>query len=259
MFTVKNYVVAKTLDEAYTLLQKNRQNRILGGTMWMRMGNKAIDTAIDLSALGLDQIIETDEMIEIGAMCTLRQVETSDVLKNYCDGILSQSVAQIVGVQFRNSATVGGSVYSRFGFSDLLTALLGLDTYVELYHGGQVDLKTFMDMPYTKDIITKMRIYKEKGRGVYLTERLSATDLPLLTVCATRTSLGYRVVIGARPSRARLAEVNIGPCTTDEQYEEIATQAVQSLTFGSNMRGTETYRKRIAVVLVKRALKAVEV
>lgn len=38
-------------------------------------------------------------------------------------------------------ATVGGSIYGRYGFSDVLTLLIGLDSYVELYKGGIVSLK----------------------------------------------------------------------------------------------------------------------
>ena len=50
-----------------------------------------------------------------------------------------------MGVQFRNSVTIGGSIYSRFGFSDILTSLLTLDTYVEMYKGGIIPLKDFVE------------------------------------------------------------------------------------------------------------------
>lgn len=100
------------------------------------MGSQTIHTGIDLSQLGLDQIVENEEAIEIGAMCSLRMIETHPLMNEYFSGIVAESVKDIVGVQFRNCATIGGSIYSRFGFSDILTVLLALDTYVELYHGG---------------------------------------------------------------------------------------------------------------------------
>ena len=37
---------------------------------------------------------------------------------------------------------MGGSVWGRFGFSDVLTLLLSIDTSVELYKGGIVPLET---------------------------------------------------------------------------------------------------------------------
>ena len=139
MLTIGNYVKAKTPEEAYELNQA-RSSRIMGGMMWMRLGNARVKTVIDLSELGLDQIEETDHVFKIGAMCTLRQLELHQGLREmYGDGI-AECVRHIVGVQFRNQATVGGSIYGRFGFSDVLTALLALDTFVELYNGGIIRL-----------------------------------------------------------------------------------------------------------------------
>ena len=43
------------------------------------------------------------------------------------------------GAKFgRSMATVGGSIWGRFGFSDVLTVFLAMDSYVELYKGGIV-------------------------------------------------------------------------------------------------------------------------
>ena len=74
-------------------------------------------------------------------MCTLRQLETNTDLNRYFDGLMREMVRHIVGVQFRNGATVGGSLYGRYGFSDVLTALLVLDTEVELYKAGRMSLR----------------------------------------------------------------------------------------------------------------------
>ena len=58
MLTISNYVKPKTLEEAYELNQA-RNSRIMGGMMWLRLGNARVKTIIDLSGLGLDQIEET--------------------------------------------------------------------------------------------------------------------------------------------------------------------------------------------------------
>ena len=121
MLTIGNYVKAKTPEEAYELNQA-RSSRIMGGMMWMRLSNARVKTLIDISGLGLDQIEETEDEIRIGAMCTLRQIEQSEAVKKLCGDGIEEAVRHIVGVQFRNQATVGGSIYGRFGFSDLLTA-----------------------------------------------------------------------------------------------------------------------------------------
>lgn len=142
MLTIGNYVKAKTPEEAYELNQA-RSSRIMGGMMWMRLSNARVKTLIDISGLGLDQIEETEDEIRIGAMCTLRQIEQSEAVKKLCGDGIEEAVRHIVGVQFRNQATVGGSIYGRFGFSDVLTAFLALDTYVELYDGGRICLAEF--------------------------------------------------------------------------------------------------------------------
>lgn len=54
MYTIRSYEKVKTLEEAYELNQK-KTSTIIGGGLWLRLGNRAIGTAIDLSELGLDQ------------------------------------------------------------------------------------------------------------------------------------------------------------------------------------------------------------
>ncbi|MDD3794455.1 MAG: FAD binding domain-containing protein, partial [Lachnospiraceae bacterium] len=57
---IKQYVRPASLEEAYELNQK-KSARILGGMLWMRLGRGMVQTAVDLSGLGLDQIVETQE------------------------------------------------------------------------------------------------------------------------------------------------------------------------------------------------------
>lgn len=138
MFTIKSYVFPETLEEADELLQRDtRTSVILGGCCWLKMGRRRIGRAIDLTRLGLDQIEVKDGYLELGASVTLHQLETHPVVTSRFDGILGNCVSHIVGVPFRNCATVGGSVFSRFGFSDLTCALLALDATVVLYRGGR--------------------------------------------------------------------------------------------------------------------------
>lgn len=106
VFTISNYVKAKTLEEAYELNQA-RSSRVMGGMMWMRLGNARIKTLIDLSDLGLDKIEETDNVIRIGAMCTLRQIEpVRGTEKPVRDGV-AESVRHIVGVPVPESGYRG--------------------------------------------------------------------------------------------------------------------------------------------------------
>lgn len=96
--------------------EPEKPNRILGGMIWLKMETINVGTAIDLSGLGLDTIEETEDSFSIGAMVTLRQLEKHPGLAAYTHGAMRETVRHIVGVQLRNLATVGGSIYSRFGF-----------------------------------------------------------------------------------------------------------------------------------------------
>ena len=174
------YVRVGSAAEAYELLQKNRNNKIVGGGIWMRLGSRRVATAIDLSACGFDQIEETETEFRIGAMCTLRQLERHAGLNALVNNVFEFAVHDIVGVQLRNTATVGGSIYGRFGFSDVLSAFLALDSYVELTGAGRVPLAEFVDMGYVRDVIEHVVVVKHDYRASYEAVRKAATDFPSL-------------------------------------------------------------------------------
>lgn len=258
MLSIQNYKKVESLSEAWELNQK-KNNRILGGMMWMRLGESRINTAIDLSGLGLDTIEETDEEFKIGSMVTLRQLETNEGLDRYAGGCLKEALRHIVGVQFRNLATVGGSLYGRYGFSDVLTFFMGLDSYVELYKGGIVPLKEYAAREYDRDVLVQLIVKKHPMKMSYQAVRITETDLPVLT-CAVvhRTDTNScRVCVGARPGRAVLvddAEGILAKGLTKEAMEEYARYARRTVKTESNMRGSAEYRSHLVEVLVRRGL-----
>ena len=109
-----------------------------------------------------------------------------------------------MGVQFRNCATVGGSVFGRFGFSDVLTLLLALDARVVLQGAGELSLEEFCARPPFRDILVRVIVPKGAEGTVYLSQRNSATDFPVLTCAIARREGAFRFAIGARPGRARV-------------------------------------------------------
>ena len=250
MLKIKEIVRPQSLEEAYELNQK-RTNRILGGMLWMRMSNIQIQKAIDLSGLGLDKIEETEEEFSIGCMVTLRELELHTGLNTCFEGLIRRSVEDIVGVQFRNSATIGGSLFGRFGFSDVLTAFLVLDTYVELYKGGVCPLAEFASGKRDNDILVRVIVKKTKGHYAYQSYRNTKTDFPVLAVAMAQAEDGVKTAVGARPQRA---EVRI---VTDLERDTLKTLA-DSCAYGSNMRASAEYRKHLASVLLKRAAEEIQ-
>lgn len=245
----KNYVKAGSLSEAYELNQK-KSSVIGGGMMWLKVQNRVKMTLIDLSGLGLDGIEETNEEFRIGCMCTLRMLETHAGLNTYFQGIFKECARPIVGVQFRNGATVGGSVFGRFGFSDILTCLMALDTYVELYKGGVVSLAEFNHMAHDRDILVRIIIKKDGRRAAYAAQRQASTDFPLIACCVAKKEEKWYVSVGARPSRAELVVIG----ADEEREAEAAAEAVSHYRFASNTRGSASYRKHLATVYVRRLM-----
>ena len=254
MINIQNYVRAKSLEEAYTLNQK-KSTRILGGMLWLKMAGNTVGTAVDLSGLGLDTIEESEEDFRLGAMATLRAFERHPGLAAYTGGAAGRAVQDIVGVQFRNMATVGGSVWGRFGFSDLLTLLLSMDTRVELYKGGLVPLEEFAARPYDRDLLVRVHIRKTPGRFAYRAMRIQRTDLPVLTCAMSRLGGEYRLAVGARPGRAVLLRDEEGLLAggiTPESAAAFAAWAGRSVPTGSNARGSAGYRTHLVEVLTRR-------
>ena len=249
MITIQKYVRAQSLEEAWQLNQ-NKRNRILGGMLWLRLGKGTVNTAIDLCDLGLDTIEENDEAFSIGAMATLRDIEMHAGLNAYTSGAVANSVKDIVGVQFRNMATVGGSIWGRFGFSDVLTVFLALDSYVELYKGGIVPLEEFARMKKDNDILVRLIVKKTPCKVVYSAMRNQRTDFPVLACAVAQLGGEYRASIGARPGRAMLLR--------SESAEGFAAYVAENTPTEGNLRGSAAYRTHLTRVLVERSMNELE-
>jgi CO/xanthine dehydrogenase FAD-binding subunit len=251
MFTIKQHLMAQSIEEGYETLVKNRNNLILGGTAFLKLGNKNINIGIDLSNLELDYIREDENNIEIGPMTTFRSIEISDLLKEHFDGIVAKSVEEIVGIQLRSVITAGATAASKYGFSDFITALLSLDTHIELYKGGIMSLEEYLaEEKVPKDILLRIIIKKDGKRAAFKTMRNSKSDYAILNCAVSYLDGEYRVAVGARPGRAVVKTVSEEALVSNEKIEEMLNE----MKFGTNMRASGKYREMIAKVLIKRCI-----
>ncbi len=255
MLNIQTYVRAKSLEEAYTLNQK-RNARVLGGMLWLKMASNTVGTAIDLCELGLDTIEEDETGLTLGAMATLRMLEQHPGLAAYTQNAAAKAVQDIVGVQFRNMATVGGSVWGRFGFSDVLTLLLAADARVNLYKAGTLPIETFAVMPYDRDLLVSVTVPKYRDAAfAYKAMRIQRTDLPVLNCALARLDGEYRLAVGARPGKAVLlrdAKGLLSGGITPESAAAFAAYAAQNVPTGANARGSAEYRTHLVEVLTRR-------
>ncbi len=156
---ILSYEKPDTVDKALELID-NGGTPISGGT-WLKLMPKEVALAVDLSGLKLDKIRLKDKRIEIGAMVTLQQLVECDELGTLASGIVVRAVKQIMGVPFRNIATIGGTLVGRYGFSDLITPpLLALNTTLIFARAGLVSLEDYLSQKKIKggDLLTGLYI-----------------------------------------------------------------------------------------------------
>ena len=254
---IKEYIRLESLQHVNELLSSGVA-AIIGGGAFMHLSDIVIEKAIDLHNLGLDYIKESNDKIEIGAMTTLRELEINSITQENFDGILSKTAASIMGVQIRNVATVGGSIYGKYGFSDILTALLVLNAQVELYNAGLMSLESYLEGNLEKDIILKVIINKAVIKASFTCFKKTSTDFSVLNTAAAMVKGKLRICVGSRPSRARLAKgamsfLNIID-STNTAAEMAGILASEELQFGSDIRASAEYRKELCHVLVKRCV-----
>lgn len=239
MIHFENYVRPESFEEAYELNQSFR-NVIAGGMMWLHLSDANYDTCIDLCDLGLDKIEEEEDCFRIGAMVSLSDVENNEAMKECFGSAFKDALKHIVGVQFRNGATIGGSICAKLGFSDIITLLLPLECRLIFHHQGEISLEEFLSQKNQRDILKYVLIPKKKVKIAFESVRMTYTDLPVLNVCGVKKEDGFHFAVGARPNIAVLAKED------------------ETVSFGSNQRGSKEYREHLYEVLKKRIKNALE-
>ena len=250
----KSFQRVSSLEEAYKLVKESPRNKIVAGGLWLKKGNADVDALIDLSLLGLDKIEDKKDYIEVGAMVSQRQFEKSELVPQ----MARDAVKSIMGPAFREIATIGGSVYGKFGFSDVVTGLLGYKVDLVSYPENVISLQEYVKKPgFFDGILTHIRIYKEQLKEFFKKVEITALDYPILNVAVTKGK-EYRVVVGSRPLvalRCEKAEAYLNDGGKD--FEKAAQIAVEELKFGDSIATKGEYRKQLALTYVRRGLEEV--
>lgn len=260
MITIDKYIKPNSIKECYETLKDVPNSEIIAGGIFLKLSSKKIDTLIDLYDLNMNYIKEDKESVEIGAMTTFRDIEMSKIIKENFGDILSDSVKDVVGVQFKNSVTVGGSIYPKYGFSDLLTALLVLDCKVVLYKMGEISLEEFLNRKIDeKDILLKIVIKKQNISASFKSLRNSAGDYSILNCAVSNENGKFKIAVGARPLFAtysvRAQEfLNEKSDINANTALEAGKMASEHILFGTNYLATAEYRQEICKVITKRAI-----
>lgn len=256
---VDEYYRASSLKDAYQKLQESPKNVILAGGLWIKKMGQSYETLIDISTLGLNKISESKDEVIVGSMVTQRDFENSELIKSLYSGAIAFSTREVMGVNFRNLATIGGSIMGRYPFSDVICGLLPYDVTLEFYPESKMSLEDYLNYKGKLNaILVAVHIKKGEGKGFYKKVKTTALDFPIVNIAVGKVKGEYRVSIGARPMVASLAKkameyLNEG----GKDFEHAAELAVSELLFLDNKDASAEYRKDVAKVYVRRGLEEV--
>ncbi|HHX68652.1 MAG TPA: FAD-binding protein, partial [Gallicola sp.] len=232
---LKKYFTPSTIEEAYEVLNKSKSNVILGGGCFSSISKRKKNIGIDINSLDLNYIKEDEDTIFIGASNTLRDVEINPLVKKLGDGILSKAINEIgAGIQLKNTATIGGSVWAKYGFSDIMPVLLVLDAKLRFFKKGVISVSEYMDIRPERDILMEIIIGKTLKKGIYLSRRLIKMDIPQLNL-AVLFDKDIKIAIGARPQKAKRFDFLGNYIKEDKKLSE---DDLKELELGTNIKAS---------------------
>lgn len=217
---------------------------------------------------------EADGSLTIGALTTMREVETSPlVCKRF--PFLAQSAAEVGSIQIRNRATIGGNMANATPSADVAPALLALEAKAKIASAAgerTLNLEEFFKGPgqtvmLPEEILTAIVIPATHPKLVGEYIKFSPREMMDLAYVGVAVALvldgkkrcdSARIALGAvspTPMRARKAEAVIEKqILTEELAERAGEEAAKECKPISDVRSSAEYRRAMVGAMTKRAL-----
>lgn len=273
------YFAPSTLDEAVSLLAGNSPDAkaLAGGQSLVPLMNFRLAQPrylIDLNRIPqLSYIRETDGNLAIGAMTRQYEVERSEAVSAMTPQLIE--ALRLVGhPTIRHRGTIGGSLAHADPAAELPAAAVSFGAELVMQGPGgsrMVAAEDFFAGPLTTmlaldELLVEVRIPRISPRTGYAFLELSRRhgDFAIVGVAAQITLApeghGERASLvlcgaGPKPIRARQAETAlVGATLSEEHFREAGEIAAREIDPDSDMHASADYRRRVAAVLVRRAL-----
>jgi xanthine dehydrogenase small subunit len=263
-----------TADELAALLLANPETRIVAGAtdvgLWVTKQLRDLGPTVFIGDIpDLRHVDDAPEALTLGA--AVRYSEAREALSRLHPD-LGELVRRIGGVQVRNAGTIGGNIANGSPIGDMPPALVALGAELTLRRGGArrtIPLESFF-LSYGKqdrapgEFVESVRIPRPPEDMLFRVVKLSKRfDSDISGVCgafALRIADGVvtdaRVAFGGMagiPARAPRCEAALTGAAWSEATVEAAAQALaddyQPL---DDLRGSATYRRRVAANLLRR-------
>jgi len=275
-----DYFEPKTVSEAVSLLAKyGAEAKVIAGGTDMLVDMKYKEEPgclVNIKKIpGLGAIHENGGSLSIGALTTIRDLETSALVREKLP-VLWESSHQFASLQIRNTATIGGNICRASPSGETLAPLLVLEAkgkcafsdgektepFVSFFQGpgksvlGTKGLLTEIDVPYPA----------AGSRGVYLKHAVrGAMDIAMVGVAvlvtpdaAKNNVQEVRIGLGAvapTPIRAAKAEALLrGKPLSAALIKEAAAMTAAESSPISDQRSSAENRRWIVEALTRRGL-----
>lgn len=280
----KKYISTATIEETLVLLSEfgNKARIIAGATDLMleieRGARKNIDAVIDISRIiGLDKVfLDEKNIIHLGPLVTHNICVSSKLIQELAYP-LAQACWEVGSPQIRNRGTIVGNLVTASPANDTITPLVALKAKVviqSLNHTRKVDLKDFYigvrknvlnDDEMVTDIqfpamqkeqvgfFIKLALRKAQAISLVNIAAILKFDKTLITDAMITLGAVAPTIVNAEESEKFL----IGKQLTDETIKFAAEATIHSIKPISDIRGSASYRKTMAKVLTRRALKSI--
>ena len=274
-----SYARATTVDEAIRFLAMHGdESRLLAGGQSLipllnfRLARPSV--LIDINPASSLAFIRqrTDGTIEIGALTRQRDVERSALVSRACP-LLAAAVGHIGHPQIRNRGTVGGSLAHADPAAELPLALVALNGEVVARSGKGTRIiagsdfflglwETVLGPDELVELIRFPALLPGSGWSfAEVTHRSGdfaiVAAAVVLTVGAAGQITSCSVALSgadSRPVRLGDLESNLIGSVCSEDALARAGEVAEALPFRADIRGSESYRRRIAAQLIRDGL-----
>ena len=273
-----DYLAPTSLDEAYAALGDD--SKVMAGGMslipLMKMRLFSPGVVVDIGRIGgLDQVDDSGDFLEIGALVRHATTASSDVVKANA-AALAMAAALTGDVQVRNRGTTCGALAHADVAADQPAGALACGAVMVVGSASgtrDIDAADFFVDSLTSalepnEILTSIRIPKAgSGEGsAYdkLGRRGGRSDYAVAGAAAwVKKSNGSieaaRVAVTGVGTKTQLAggvaEALLGTDGSDEAVKSAAEKAVDGITVLEDLYGSEEYKAHLAKVYVARAVK----
>lgn len=264
------YRRARSVAEAIAALEEEPAAKVLAGGQslvpGLKLGKMHPPAVVDIGRIPeLDLIERIDGHVRLGAMTRHQQVATDEMVRIEVPA-LAMAAGTVGDPPVRHLGTLGGTVSLAHPAADIPAMLLALGATIQCQgpggHARELAADDFFLGAYRTalrpaEIVTAVRVpLTPPGRATYVKYHRRAMDWALVSVAVAKTKDGVRVVVASAGDGILRAHAVEAALRAGEAPAPAALKVAGDIDPRTDAWGTAAYRRRLAPVLVRRALEA---